>query len=73
MEKTELVNDYETKNYKIPKKNKTEKIKKMWYKFSTNTISVVGLGIVIFVICRFCKCKQGTLWRVFIRHRYYGS
>jgi peptide/nickel transport system permease protein len=50
MEKTELVNDYETKNYKIPKKNKTEKIKKMWYKFSTNTISVVGLGIVIFVI-----------------------
>ena len=33
-----------------PKRNRWENVKKGWYKFSLNKMSVVGLGIVLFVL-----------------------
>ena len=33
-----------------PKRDRLDEIKKLWYKFSLNRMSVVGLGIVLFVL-----------------------
>jgi len=34
----------------VPKRNHTEEIRRLWYKFSMNKLSVAGLFIVVFVI-----------------------
>ena len=47
----------EKENVIIPKVDRTEKVRRLWYKFSMNKLSVVGLLIVVSVII-ISLCRQ---------------
>ena len=51
MEENKIMNkQIMNESFVVPKRDRTEEIKRLWYKFSMNKISVMGLAIVIVVI-----------------------
>jgi peptide/nickel transport system permease protein len=45
-----LSEQIEKGNVIIPKRDRTEKFRRLWYKFSLNKLSVVGLFLIVFVV-----------------------
>lgn len=51
MEENKIINkQIKNEDFPVPKKDRTEEIRRLWYKFSMNKISVTGLVIVVIVI-----------------------
>lgn len=51
MEENKIMNkQIMNESFVVPKRDRTEEIRRLWYKFSMNKISVMGLAIVIVVI-----------------------